>query len=88
MLIYMDLPHAGGVREPGPGEDKQDIINEAGKQEIALTLTNKLESLAKDDSSDMKALFVRYSNLCNIISHLDTIIPSLPGNKNMHIHCM
>lgn len=50
---------AGGVREAGPGEDKQDIVNEAGKQEIALTLTNKYESLAKDDSSDLKALFVR-----------------------------
>ena len=50
---------AGGVREAGPGEDKQDIINEAGKQEIDLTLTNKYESLAKDDSSDMKALFVK-----------------------------
>ena len=49
----------GGVREAAPGEDKQDIINEAGKQELALTLTNKYESLAKDDSSDMKALFVR-----------------------------
>ena len=48
------------MREAGPGEDKQDIINEAGKQEIDLTLTNKYESLAKDDSSDMKALFVRY----------------------------
>ena len=54
----------GGVREAGPGEDKQDIINEAGKQEIALTLTNKYESLAKDDSSDMKALFVRYNQFC------------------------
>ena len=50
----------GGIREAGPGEDRQDIINEAGKQEIALTLTHKYESLTKDDSTDMKALFVRY----------------------------
>ena len=50
---------SGGVREPIPGEDPQDIINEASKQELALTLTNKFEGLGVDDSSDMKALFVR-----------------------------
>ena len=50
----------GGVRDTAPGEDKQDVINEAGKQEIPLTLTNKFEGLA-DDSSNMKALFVRYT---------------------------
>ena len=50
----------GGVREAAPGEDKQDVINEAGKQEIPLTLVNKFEGLAQDDSSDMRALFVRY----------------------------
>jgi Ras GTPase-activating-like protein IQGAP1 len=49
----------GGVREAAPGEDKQDVINEAGKQEIPLTLVNKFEGLAQDDSSDMRALFVR-----------------------------
>jgi len=49
----------GGVRDTAPGEDKQDVINEAGKQEIPLTLTNKFEGLAEDDSSNMKALFVR-----------------------------
>ena len=59
LCVHPCLMSAGGVREAGPGEDKQDIVNEAGKQEIALTLTNKYESLAKDDSSDMKALFVR-----------------------------
>ena len=49
----------GGVRETAPGEDKQDLINEAGKQEIPLTLTNKFEKLADDESTNMKALFVR-----------------------------
>ena len=49
----------GGVREQAPGEDKQDVINEAGKQEIPLTLVNKFEGLTQDDSSDMRALFVR-----------------------------
>ena len=48
------------MRETAPGEDKQDVIDEAGKQEIPLTLVSKFESLAQDDSSDMKALFVRY----------------------------
>lgn len=50
----------GGVRETAPGEDKQDLVNEAGKQEIPLTLTNKVEKLAEEDeSTNMKALFVR-----------------------------
>ena len=49
------------MRETAPGEDKQDVIDEAGKQEIPLTLVSKFESLAQDDSSDMKALFVRYT---------------------------
>lgn len=51
------------MREAAPGEDKQDIINEAGKQEIALTLVNRAEGLAQEDSSNMKALFVRYSGI-------------------------
>lgn len=51
-------PNEGGVREAAPNEDREDIINEASKQELALTLTNKFEAKA-DDSSDMKALFVR-----------------------------
>lgn len=55
------LQSIGGVRESAPGEDKQDVINEAGKQEIPLTLVNKFEGLAQDDSSDMRALFVRCS---------------------------
>lgn len=58
--MYMFI---GGVREAAPGEDKQDVINEAGKQEIPLTLVNKFEGLAQDDSSDMRALFVRYTCL-------------------------
>lgn len=49
----------GGVRETAPGEDRGDLIAQAGKQEIPLTLTNKFESLAEDDGSDMKPLFVR-----------------------------
>jgi len=48
------------VREAAPGEDKQDLVTEAGKQEIPLTLTNKVEKLVEEDeSTDMKALFVR-----------------------------
>ena len=49
----------GGVREALHGEDVQDIISEASKQELALTLTNKFEGFREADSSDMKALFVR-----------------------------
>ena len=60
ICMYMFI---GGVREAAPGEDKQDVINEAGKQEIPLTLVNKFEGLAQDDSSDMRALFVRYTCL-------------------------
>ena len=60
--MYMNLWQMmciGGIREAAPGEDIQDVINEAGKQEIPLTLVNKFEGVAQDDSSDMKALFVR-----------------------------
>ena len=62
LTAYCTQPQlfTGGVREAAPGEDKQDVINEAGKQEIPLTLVNKFEGLAQDDSSDMRALFVRY----------------------------
>ena len=66
----------GGVREAAPGEDKQDVINEAGKQEIPLTLVNKFEGLAQDDSSDMRALFVRYvhAQVCMCIDIIYTAI--------------
>ncbi len=58
--VITPLPTPGGVRETAPGEDKQDLVNEAGKQEIPLTLTNKVEKLAEEDeSTNMKALFVR-----------------------------
>lgn len=48
------------MRDTIPGEDKEELIAQAGKQEIPLTLTNKFESIADDDESDMKPLFVRY----------------------------
>ena len=67
ICMYMFI---GGVREAAPGEDKQDVINEAGKQEIPLTLVNKFEGLAQDDSSDMRALFVRYTCMCTTRSHI------------------
>ena len=51
--------NVGGVREPIPGEDREDVINMASKQELCLTLSNKFEGVADDDGSDMKALFVR-----------------------------
>ena len=51
---------AGGVRDTAPGEDRDDLIAQVGKQEIPLTLNNKFESLAEDDGSDVKPLFVRY----------------------------
>ena len=47
------------MRDTIPGEDRDDLIAQAGKQEIPLTLTNKFESLADEDTSDMKPLFVR-----------------------------
>jgi len=58
---------AGGVRETIPGEDREDLIAQAGKQEIPLTLTNKFESLAESDSMDSKALFVRFVCVCGVI---------------------
>ena len=64
----------GGVRKAGPGEDQQEVINEAGKQEIALTLTNKYESLIIDDSADMKALFARYKLGCRLSSTFTTAL--------------
>ena len=74
----------GGVRETAPGEDKQDVINEAGKQEIALTLVNRAEGLAQEDSSNMKALFVRYSGLYRDIPGIYT------SNSLLHslFYCM
>lgn len=51
--------HTGSIHDPAPGEDKQDAINEAARQEIALSLVNKFESNLAGDNS-MKALFVRY----------------------------
>ena len=62
----------GGVREPAPGEDKADVITEAGKQELPLTLTNKFEGLAEDDSSNMKALFVRQVGSCTQNTYMKT----------------
>ena len=47
------------MRDPVPGEDKEDVVNMAAKQELTLTLSNKFEGLAEDDDSDMRALFVR-----------------------------
>lgn len=67
----------GGVRDAAPGEDKQDVINEAGKQEIALTLVNRAEGLAQEDSSNMKALFVRYSGLYGDIPGIRQTLPTL-----------
>lgn len=58
----MPVYSVGGVRDTVPGEDREDLIAQAGKQEIPLTLTNKAENLAEDDSNDMKPLFVRYSD--------------------------
>ena len=51
----------GGVRDTAPGEDREDLIAQAGKQEIPLTLTNVAENLGEDNesSSSMKQLFVR-----------------------------
>lgn len=49
----------GGIRDTVPGENREDLIAQVGKQEIPLTLTNKAESLADDNSSEMKPLFVR-----------------------------
>lgn len=51
--------YTGGIRDPAPGEDVQDVINEAGKQEIALSLVSKFEGNMDDDGS-MRAVFVRY----------------------------
>ena len=39
------------------------VINELFKQELVLTLTNKFEGLANDNSSDMKTLFVRIKRM-------------------------
>ena len=72
--MYMYMYVIGGVREAAPGEDKQDVINEAGKQEIPLTLVNKFEGLAQDDSSDMRALFVRYIYTCTCVQLTFTYI--------------
>ncbi len=55
------VPHTptGGVRDTVPGEDREDLVTQAGKQEIPLALTNKFESLAEGSDTDMKPLFLR-----------------------------
>lgn len=81
--MYMYMCVIGGVREAAPGEDKQDVINEAGKQEIPLTLVNKFEGLAQDDSSDMRALFVRYIYTCTCVQLTFTYI-----YIHVHVACI
>ena len=39
------------MRDTIPGEDREELIAQAGKQEIPLTLTNKFESITDDDES-------------------------------------
>ncbi|XP_064390864.1 ras GTPase-activating-like protein IQGAP1 isoform X3 [Halichondria panicea] len=83
----------GGVRETAPGEDKQDLVNEAGKQEIPLTLTNKVEKLAEEDeSTNMKALFVRTKRMAVDVlkvqpgENLTTVLytPATPEQEEEH----
>lgn len=69
----------GGVREPIPGEDKEDIINEASKEELCLTLSNKFEGISDDDGSDMKALFVRTKRM------VVDLLRVQPGDNLTHI---
>lgn len=57
------------MRDTVPGEDKEDLVAQAGKQEIPLTLNNKFESLAEDDGTDMKSLFVRYKDGSRILTN-------------------
>ena len=59
IYIYVHMyMYTGGIREPAPGEDVQDVINEAGKQEIALSLVSKFEGNI-DDDANVRAVFVR-----------------------------
>ena len=75
----------GGVRDAAPGEDPQDIVNEAGKQEIPLTLTNRFEGVAGDDGSSMKTLFVRCSGffVCERESECSVVVLGLGRTKRM-----
>ncbi len=74
------------MRDTAPGEDRDDLIAQAGKQEIPLTLNNKFESLADDDGSDMKPLFVRYVNISKALHDVtldlcDIEVPSKPCSQ-------
>ena len=81
----------GGVREALPNEDPQDVINEASKQELALTLNNKFEGMA-DESTDMKALFVKTKRMVVDLlkvqpgDNLTTILytPATPEQEEEH----
>ena len=81
----------GGVREALPNEDPQDVVNEASKQELALTLNNKFEGLA-DESTDMKALFVKTKRMVVDLlkvqpgDNLTTILytPATPEQEEEH----
>ena len=77
-FLYCVHP-SGGVREPIPGEDKEDIINEASKEELCLTLSNKFEGISDDDGSDMKALFVRTKRM------VVDLLRVQPGDNLTHI---
>lgn len=79
------------MREALPNEDQQDVINEASKQELALTLTNKFEGMA-EDSTDMKALFVKTKRMVVDLlrvqpgDNLTTILytPATPEQEEEH----
>lgn len=75
-----------------PGEDKDDVINQASKQELSLTLSNKFEGISEDDDSDMKALFVRTKRMVVDLlrvqtgDNLTTILytPATPEQEEEH----
>lgn len=75
-----------------PGEDREDVINQASKQELSLTLANKFEGIADDDDSDMKALFVRTKRMVVDLlrvqpgDNLTTILytPATPEQEEEH----
>ena len=91
VLLKLLLLIEGGVREPLPNEDPQDVINEASKQELALTLNNKFEGMA-EDTTDMKALFVKTKRMVVDLlrvqpgDNLTTILytPATPEQEEEH----
>lgn len=55
------------IGDIAPVNGEEGLTAQSAKTEISLTLTNKFE-VPEDDDSDMRALFVRWAHLINLVT--------------------